>query len=54
MGDFFSSKFITDLKNGQLPPVDVQLSTKSLVELSVMLFITAVAIIITAQIFKRL
>lgn len=53
MTDFFQSKFVKDLMNGNLPPVEVKFSTKSLVEVSVTMIITAVIIILLAQIFKR-
>lgn len=53
MNDFFESKFVADLKNGKLPPVEVQFSTESLVQVSVTLFVTAVAILITAAIVKK-
>jgi hypothetical protein len=54
MTEFFNSKFIQDLKDGKLPPVEVQFSTKSLIQVSVTAIITAVIIVLAAQIFKNL
>jgi hypothetical protein len=54
MDDLFNNKFVNDLKNGKLPPVEVQFATESLVQVSVTLFITAVAILLTAAIVKKL
>lgn len=54
MGDFFDSKFIKDLKNGQLPPVVVQFSPESLIQVAATMFFTGVALIVAWNIFKRL
>lgn len=54
MNEFFQSKLVQDLQNGKLPPVEVQFSTKSLIEVSATAIITAVIIIVLAQIFKNI
>lgn len=54
MSDFFSSKFVKDLENGKLPPVEVQFGMESLTQLSLMLFITAVAIVLAAKAINSL
>lgn len=30
MNDFFNSKFVSDLKDGKLPPVEVEIETTSI------------------------
>lgn len=52
MNEFFNSKFVTDLKNGQLPPVEVRFSVESLAQVAITLFVTAVAIMIVGRIIK--
>lgn len=54
MNDFFNSKFIRDLQGGKLPPVEVQFGLSSLTQLSLMLFITAVAIMLASKAIKNL
>jgi hypothetical protein len=54
MNDFFNSKFVQDLQNGKLPTVEVEISTESLIQMSVCIGITAIAVIIAAQIFKKI
>lgn len=53
MNDFFGSKFVQDLKNGKLPPVEVKFSTESLVQIAAVLFFAAVAIIIVSKIASK-
>ncbi len=53
MNDFFSSKFIQELKAGRLPTVEVTVSPEGLVQLSVAMFFTAVAIILVAKIMRN-
>ncbi len=55
MGDiaaFFNSKFIQDLENGKLPPVEVKFSTQSLIEICTAALATAIVIIIFVNIFR--
>jgi|GEM_PF-1540255 len=52
--EFFDSKLIADLKEGKAPEVPVSISGKGLLDLSVALFATALAIMIAAHLFKKL
>lgn len=52
MGEFFSSKFIKDLESGKLPVVEVAVTTEGLIQISAVLFFTAVAILLSAKIIK--
>lgn len=54
MNEFFNSKFVKDLGNGQLPPVEVKFSTESLVQVGATLIFSAVIIILVAKIFKSI
>jgi hypothetical protein len=50
MGDFFNSKFIQDLQNGKLPPVEVELSSEGIVQLAIAIVIAAIIIILVQRI----
>lgn len=52
--DFMESKFMTDLANGELPEVEISISTIALRNLAIMLVITAVIIIMLNLLLKKL
>ncbi|HMV91527.1 MAG TPA: hypothetical protein PJ995_21540 [Cyclobacteriaceae bacterium] len=54
MNDFFESKFIKDLQEGKLPPVEVTVPNETLVKVFVGTFATVVSILIVAAIIKML
>jgi len=54
MNDFFNSKFINDLKEGELPEVKIVLPPETLFNISISAFLVAVSIMLTAAIVKKL
>ncbi|MDJ1494538.1 hypothetical protein QNI19_16455 [Cytophagaceae bacterium DM2B3-1] len=57
MGDFFQSKFVTDLVNkNQLPTVnvEVQVNTKTIIELAAAAFAVALAIMLIGKVISAL
>lgn len=52
MGDFFDSKFIQDLKRGELPEVKIVLPTETIFNISAAAFFVGAALIIMSAIFK--
>jgi hypothetical protein len=54
MNDFFNSKFITDLKNGELPEVKIVFPPETLFNISLSAFLVTVSILMVAGIFKKL
>jgi hypothetical protein len=45
MDDFFESKFVTDLKKGTLPPMELTFETLSIIKLSAALLLAALVIL---------
>jgi len=54
MNDFFTSPFIENLKNGELPEVKttVEIETESMVYLSLFLLVTGAILIIGAKMLR--
>jgi hypothetical protein len=45
MNDFFSSKFMTDLEEGKLPPVVIEFDMLNILILCIALFVTGLLLI---------
>ena len=45
MNDFFNSKFVTDLQDGKLPPVVVEVEPVNILILCAALFVTAILVV---------
>lgn len=54
MNEFFQSKFVQDLMDGKLPPVEVELSTEGIIQLAVALVMAAIIIILVSKIIRAL
>lgn len=54
MNTFFQSKFVQDLGNGKLPPVEVKFSTESLVQVAVTFVIVGIVILLASKLIKSL
>lgn len=52
MGDFFNSKFIKDLQDGNLPVVKIELETKTIINLMAGLLIVAIIILLVVYLVK--
>lgn len=53
MGDFFESKFITDLQNGVLPPVEIEVPAKVYIFTGLTVVLSALIIIISFTYIKK-
>lgn len=53
MNDFFESKFIKDLEEGNLPTVEVSINTLSIRNLCIALLLTSVIIIMINYMAKK-
>lgn len=53
MNDFFTSKFVQDLKDGKLPPVEVEIKTESLVQIGLVLVIAGAIVLLIGKIVKN-
>ena len=53
MNEFLNSKFVTDLKNGQLPTVEVEVATKSVVLIAGAFLLVGVILIVGNAIVKK-
>jgi hypothetical protein len=56
LGEFFDSKVFSDLKDGKLPEMDVNVSirSESLVDLFAGAFFTAVAVLLVAYLIRQM
>jgi hypothetical protein len=54
MNDFFQSKFVQDLQNGKLPPVEasVTIPMETLAQICGAVFVTALLVLLVAKILK--
>jgi len=52
MNEFFESKFMQDLKQGELPTVEVSFEMKSIIILCLFLLITGSVLIIGSKLMK--
>lgn len=52
MNDFFNSKFCTDLKNGKLPTVEVEITQKSVLTIGIVILICGVVLIAGVKLTK--
>lgn len=53
MNDFFQSKFIADLKDGNLPPVKVEVETTSIVLLAGSILLVGVILIVGNAMLRK-
>lgn len=52
MNDFFQSKFMTDLKNGELPTIEVEIGTQSILILAGSILLVGVILIVGKSLVK--
>ncbi len=53
MNEFFESPFVQDLKNGNLPTVEVSVETKSIVTLALAILIVGVVLILGSKMLAK-
>lgn len=52
MNDFLNSKFVTDLKNGELPTVEVEIGTQSILIFAGSILLVGVILIVGKSLLK--
>lgn len=53
MNEFFNSKFIKDLQEGKIPPVEITVQDETLVKVFAGSFLTVAAMLITWALVKK-
>ena len=54
MGDLLNSKFVKDLQDGKLPPIELTIPINTLYQLAAVIFFTGIALIMVQKIMQKL